>query len=207
MLSFWSKKSKTLFFKANSSLTKFSTISLCACEQCGALDWKTLRFFTIFLKNHIFWKLTKDFENRTKRQAETKECVYLDVDWLGYIPVQSKFSHFPTGNPPIPHTSGFSAKIWNFNEEKKYSEDVIKNLYWWFKRTEYFEIIGLVVFVYTAARRNALTFSQLQAMVLLGHLTFVSLCRIHFWSDCNEISDAFEPFKDQLPILIINFHI
>ena len=37
--------------------------------------------FYEFLKNGIFRKLTTDFENRTKRQAEFKECVVLDVDY------------------------------------------------------------------------------------------------------------------------------
>ena len=32
-----------------------------------------------FLKYRIFRKLTTDFENRTKHQAETKSCIVLDV--------------------------------------------------------------------------------------------------------------------------------
>ena len=35
---------------------------------------------TIFLKCRFFWKLITDFENRTKRQAETETCVVLDID-------------------------------------------------------------------------------------------------------------------------------
>ena len=38
------------------------------------------RIFYDFLKNLSFRKLTTDFENRTKRQAETKACVLLDVN-------------------------------------------------------------------------------------------------------------------------------
>ena len=36
--------------------------------------------FYEFLKSLIFQKLTTDFETRTKRQAETKACVCLDID-------------------------------------------------------------------------------------------------------------------------------
>ena len=38
------------------------------------------RIFYDFLKNRNFRKLTTDIENRIKRQAETKPCVFLDVD-------------------------------------------------------------------------------------------------------------------------------
>ena len=72
----------------NNSLTKFSTSSLSACKQLGASDRKTLKTlkcltkpnFYEFLNNHIFQKLTTDFENCTKRQAKTKACVVLDID-------------------------------------------------------------------------------------------------------------------------------
>ena len=36
--------------------------------------------FLEFLKNHIFQIVTKYFENCTKREAEAKECVFMDVD-------------------------------------------------------------------------------------------------------------------------------
>ena len=88
MLSFWTKKKQTqkrIFSRKISSIIKFSTSSLCARAQHGAPDWKTLKKlqflkrmnFYEFLKNDIFRKLT---ENRTKRQADTKECVFLNVD-------------------------------------------------------------------------------------------------------------------------------
>ena len=41
------------------------------------------RIFYDFLKNRNYRKLTlvTDFENRTQRQAETKACVFLDVEY------------------------------------------------------------------------------------------------------------------------------
>ena len=39
------------------------------------------QIFYDFLKDRIFRKLTTDFENRTKHQAETKACILLDVDY------------------------------------------------------------------------------------------------------------------------------
>ena len=89
MFSFWSKNIKRIFyFKTLLSLTKFATISLCECEQIGAPHRKTVKKMTFFkkricydfLKNRYFRKLTTEFENRTKRQADTKEYVFLDVD-------------------------------------------------------------------------------------------------------------------------------
>ena len=67
------------FFREKSFFTKFSTGALRACEQHGALDWKTLKMlkflrkqnFYEFFKNRIFRKMTTDFENRSMRQAET----------------------------------------------------------------------------------------------------------------------------------------
>ena len=89
MFSFGGKKRKNaFFFEKFLSLTKFPTSPLCACEQLGAPHWKSLKKLTCFkkrnfydfLKNHNFQKLTTDFENRTKRQAETEACACLDVD-------------------------------------------------------------------------------------------------------------------------------
>ena len=48
-------------------------------------------------KNRIFRKLTTDFENRTKRQAETKACVVLDVYHCA-IPYRASSAQFTTGN-------------------------------------------------------------------------------------------------------------
>ena len=53
--------------------------------------------FYDFLKYRIFRKLITDFENRTKRQAETKECVVLDADhWE--IADRASSVHFATGH-------------------------------------------------------------------------------------------------------------
>ena len=116
--------------------------------------------FYEFLKNPIFRKVTTDFENHTKRQAETKECIFYDVDKSTLQPEISS------------HTSGLGAKIRNFkntvknnnNEKKKKkkkkkkththththiktitttTQNVIKSLYWLFKSTGNFGIIGL----------------------------------------------------------------
>ena len=89
MLRFWDKNVKKACFQDFFRLTKFSTCSLCAQKQIGAPHnkiLKTLRFvkkrkFYDFLKNRYFQKLTIDFENRTKRPAETRSCVVLDVDY------------------------------------------------------------------------------------------------------------------------------
>ena len=92
--SFWDKKRKNIFFKNVFSWTKFSTNSLCACEWLGAPYWKTLtlknikkvdifketEFLRFSKRNCNFRNLTTDFENRTKRPAETKAYIFLDID-------------------------------------------------------------------------------------------------------------------------------
>ena len=93
------------FFKKKTIFNQFLTSSLCACEQLVAPDWKTLKKlkflkkqnFYNFLKNRIFRKLTTDFENRTKRQAETKPWVILDADFYA-IPFRVSSINFTTGN-------------------------------------------------------------------------------------------------------------
>ena len=83
-LVFWAKKRKTHFFKNYCSLAKFSTSSLCACEQVGAPNNKTLkkvkflkkRIFYDFLKSRNFQNLTKDFENRTNVQLRPNHASF-----------------------------------------------------------------------------------------------------------------------------------
>ena len=48
--------------------------------------------FYNFLNGWILWKLITDFENPTKNQVETQECVILDD--LLHQTLQSKFSRF-----------------------------------------------------------------------------------------------------------------
>ena len=118
--------------------------------------------------------------------------------------IQSKFKPFCKQKfPPILHTSSLNAKFWNFNNtvfiRKKNPENVIKSLYRWFKSSENFGIFGLVVFSTQLHEQMHRPFliagnGDLRALTkLLLLLTFVSLCRLHFWSDCNEFSGAFEP--------------
>ena len=47
-------------------------------------------------QNRISRKLTTDFESRTKRQAKTKACVFMDVDHKA-IPYRASLFHFATG--------------------------------------------------------------------------------------------------------------
>ena len=65
----------SFFEKKNPSLTNFSTSSLHTCEQRGASNCKILKKLK-FLRRQNFYefseKVTTDFENRAKRQAETK---------------------------------------------------------------------------------------------------------------------------------------
>ena len=71
--------------------------------------------FYNFLKTRNFRKLNTDFENRTKRPAETKACILLDVYPLGHT-LQSKFIPFYNQTfPLISLTSGLSAKIKTFS--------------------------------------------------------------------------------------------
>ena len=91
---------------------------------------------------------------------------------LGHT-IQNKFSPFCNLKfPPILHTSGLNAKFWHFNNtvvmRKKIPENVIKNLYWWFKSTENFGIFGLVFCLHSCTKKCTDLFS-LQAMVILGH--------------------------------------
>ena len=73
MLSFWDKKRKP-----DQSVAVHSVMHQTEKHSKVAISEET-GFFYEFLKNHIFQKLTTDFENRTKRHAETKPSVFLDV--------------------------------------------------------------------------------------------------------------------------------
>ena len=128
------KKCKKHFFGKHPFLTKCSTSSLRAREQRGVPDWKkkkkekqqqktnkqktTLKKLKFrrkqnlyeFIKNRIFPKSNYRFENRTMRQAETKVCLFLDMDHKA-IPGKSKFSPFCNQKClPILHTSGLNTK-------------------------------------------------------------------------------------------------
>ena len=76
-------------------------------------------------------------------------------------------------------------------------EPVIKSLYWWFKSTENFEMFGLVVW-------SIQLHGEMHWLFLIAGngdfraLTFVPLCRLHFWSNCNELSGALEPYIREL---------
>ena len=79
-------------------------------------------------------------------------------------------------------------------------ENVIKSLYWFFKRTENIEIIGLVVlstqlheemlwrFPFAYTRDYSVLFVAIRSEIKSIEWN----CRFYFWSDCNEISSAFE---------------
>ena len=53
--------------------------------------------FYEFLKIAISEKVTTDFENRAKRQAETKACAFLDM-YHKAISYRASSVHFPTAN-------------------------------------------------------------------------------------------------------------
>ena len=90
MLSFGGKKhknafffsGKTFFFQENIFLNQiFKQFIVHLTEEIlKTLQLLKRNIFYEFLKNLIFLKLTTDFDNRTKRHAETKECVFLDMD-------------------------------------------------------------------------------------------------------------------------------
>ena len=107
MLSFGAKKCKNAFCRGNPSLIKFSTSSesLYAFQQRGASDWKTLKklkfvrrqIFYEFLKNRLIRKSDDRFWKLCKRQADTKACVFLDMDHK-VIFYRISSVHFATAN-------------------------------------------------------------------------------------------------------------
>ena len=74
-------------------------------KERDAPDWKTLKMlqflrrqnFYEFLKHRLFRNVTTDFENRTRRQADNKACLFLDVN-DNTIPYRACSVHFETGN-------------------------------------------------------------------------------------------------------------
>ena len=72
-----------------------------------------------------------------------------------------------------------------------------KPLYWWLKSSEKLNIFGLVL-LSTKLHEEMHWRFPIAGNVALRALTFVPLCGIHFWSDCNEISGTFEPWIIEL---------
>ena len=145
-----------------------SSSSLHACEQRGEADWKNTQKVRIseeteFRKIAISEEVTTDFENLEKRQAETKACGLLDM-YHKAIPYKASSVRFATA-----HFHPFHIiPVWMQNgihETKIIHENVIKSLYWWFKRTGNFEIIGIVV-LSTQLHEELQT---IEILVLLGH--------------------------------------
>ena len=121
------------------------------------------------------------------------------------IPCRASSVHFTTANfhpfrtLPV-RMQSIKNSITQSSWENKIPEDIIKCLYWWFKRTENFQITGLVVLSIKlhdemhwrfpiACNRDYNAFRT---------LTLVPLCRFHFSSDRNKISSAFEPSTGEL---------
>ena len=174
MLSFGAKNVKMHAFGKNPSLTKISISSLRACEQRGAPDWNTLktwnfwgdRNLTNFSKIAFFEKWLQilkivrgvklrpkhvSFWTWTTRLYPTEQVVQSILQ----PEISTYFTHFRFECKQI------KVSITRYSWEKCFPESVIKNLYWWVKRTEIFEIIGLVVLsTHAVARRNTLVFSH-----------------------------------------------
>ena len=143
------QKRKNAFFRGN-VLNHISTSSFCASKQLVAPDWKKntqkVDFLYInkkqncygFLKNRIFRKLTEDFENCIKRQAESKACIF-----LGHIPYRTSSVHFATGNfhpfRPLPAwVQNFEISITGYLWENFIPENVSELIKLWFKRARNF---------------------------------------------------------------------
>ena len=177
MLRFGAKNAKTHFLKKKTSLTKDQSVH---CVHVNSYNFWRDRFFCEFIKNRIFRKLTTGLENRTKRQTDTKACVFLD---LGFI-LQSKFSQFcnPFRTLPV-WAQNIENSIARYSHEKNIiPENVIKSLYYWFKSTENFKIIGLVVL---STQLNEEMHSRFHTACngAFRAQTFVPLCKRHFWSE------------------------
>ena len=198
MLTVWAKNT---FFGKNPSATEFSTSSLHACKQRGASDWKTLRSwnvwedrsFTNFSKVAFSKKVTTVFENRAKRQAEAKTCAFFYMDHKAIPILQPQnsilFAHFRFECKQL--KISITRYSWKRNHSKKcYQKPLLmiqKNWKLWNYRlvvlsTELHEEMHWRFPIACNRYYNA-----------FRTLTFVPLCRFHFWSDCNEISYAFEP--------------
>ena len=160
-------------------------------------------FFTHFSEIAFFKKVTTDFENCAKRQAETKTCVFVYMDHKA-IPYRASSVHFATANfhpfrtlPVWMQTIKIS--ITRYSWEKNHSQKCCQKPLLMIQKNWKLRNYRTSRFFYTVARRNALTQSDvsplhaIEIIVLLGHLTFVPLCRFHFRSDCIKISSAFEP--------------
>ena len=87
MISFWANNVKRIFFEdffLNQIFNKFIvcmwTARYTTMKNTQNVDMFEETDFLRFSQNHNFRKLTTDFENRTKRPAETKAYVVLDVD-------------------------------------------------------------------------------------------------------------------------------
>ena len=122
------------------------------------------RIFTNFSKIALSKKVTTDFENRAKRQAETKACVFWtwttslhpteQVQSILQSQISIHFAHFRFECKQLKNS--VTRYSWEKNHSRKcYQKPFLmiqKNWKLWNYRTSRF--------VYAAARRNALAFSH-----------------------------------------------
>ena len=191
MPSFSGKHLNTHCFGDNPSLTESSTSLLHACKRKKKKKKKKikkLKFlkkqnFYDFLKNRLFEKVTTDFENHAKRQAETKAFALLHGP-QGYT-LQSNFSPFfatPNFHPfrALPvwiqtklSMTGYSWE--NNNSRKCYQKPLM------IQKNRKLSNYRTSRFVYTAAGRKALAFPIAcnRDYSVFRTLTFVPLSRFH----------------------------
>ena len=157
MLSFWGKNIKThFFFGENPSLTEFSNQFIARILTAWCIRLKNTEkvdiseeteFLTNFYKIAFSEKVTTDFENRAKRQAETQTYIMFDMDHKA-IPFRASSVHL---QPKISilfacfrsECKQLNISVSRYAWKKISPKNFIRSLYWWFKRTENFEIIGL----------------------------------------------------------------
>ena len=88
--------------------------------MCGSFrdTWQNGMFY----RQQIAYKLTTDFEYRTKRQSEIKECVFLDVDSFSenaifekivkFCLFKTNLGVFQSGAPSCSQAHNEHVKIW-----------------------------------------------------------------------------------------------
>ena len=116
MLNFGGTKFKNAFLRGNRSVNEFQPVN---CMHVNSLvhqiekhskSWHFGgdRIFTNFSKIAFSETVTTYFENRAKRQAETKSCAFLDIGHKA-VPYRASSVHFAAEISNISHTSGLNA--------------------------------------------------------------------------------------------------
>ena len=150
-------------------------------------DWKTLKQLK-FLRRRIFYEFLRNRISENWLQIlKSVQSVKLRPQHASFwtwtkkaIPYTASAVHFAT----ISRTYGLNAQIRNFINmiltRKNIPENVIKSLYWWFKRTGNCEIIGLVVL---STRLNEEMHSRFRTADNSSFRTLTLLLWVDFISD------------------------